>query len=242
MRYTRYNYKPPRKSSNFMIIIILTLIAAIALGTVLSKLIPKNTNANNITENKNAKKDTEVPSKEVADDSKAISKTNISEYVAIQCGAFTKKEGALEVKNSLMKFGTPFIVEEDKVNRVLFGIYPKDSIDSAIKVLQDNKIDFVKIKMELMAKDSTSAQTNEMISAHIKILNKLSEKDNSSYDTVELKKWLLSLEGAEEKSENYKDMTVIKTYLTALPAEYKKEKTEEGYIYIYKFIKKLLVI
>jgi hypothetical protein len=41
---------------------------------------------------------------------------------------------------------------------------------------------------------------------------------------------------------NYKDMTLIKAYLTALPAEFKKEKTEEGYIYIYKFIKKLIII
>ncbi|MCJ7688604.1 MAG: hypothetical protein MUO60_04700, partial [Clostridiaceae bacterium] len=135
-----------------------------------------------------------------------------------------------------------FIVEEDKVNKVLFGIYPADSIDSIIKELNANKIDYVKIKLGLTAKDSTSAQTNEMISAHIKILNILSEKDTSGYTTVELKKWLLSLEGADEKSENYKDMTVIKAYLTALPAEFKKEKTEEGYIYIYKFIKKLLTI
>ena len=56
---------------------------------------------------------------------------------------------------------------------------------------------------------------------------------------MELKKWLATLKGADEKSENYSTMTEIKTYLTALPAELKKEKTEEGYIYIYKFIKKL---
>ena len=59
---------------------------------------------------------------------------------------------------------------------------------------------------------------------------------------MELKKWLVTLEGAEEKSASYTTMTEIKTYLNAMPAELKKEKTEEGYIYIYKFIKKVLKI
>ncbi|MGH4118809.1 hypothetical protein [Clostridium sp.] len=244
MRYTRYNYKPPRKSSNFMIIIILTLITAIILGTLISKILPKNTTGNSVTDNKTKinSEDKVSPNKEGTDASKVNSTSNSGNYVAIQCGAFGDMGKALDLKNSLMRFGTPFIVEEDKVNKVLFGIYPADSIDSITKVLTENKIDYFKIKMGLTAKDSTGAQTNEMVSAQIKILNRLSEKDASWYDTVELKKWLLSLEGAEEKSENYKDMTVIKAYLTALPAEFKKEKTEEGYIYIYKFIKKLSAI
>lgn len=245
MRYTRYNYKPPRKSSsNFMVIIIFTLIAAIALGTLFSKVLLKDTSGNSVSDDKTKQDINEKvqPSKDDTNASKVSADTNNSNYVAIQCGAFGDMEKALVLKNSLMKFGTPFIVEEDKVNKVLFGIYPTDSIDSITKELKENKIDYFKIKLELTAKDSTSAQTNEMISAHVKILNKLSEKDTSAFDTVELKKWLLSLNGAEEKSENYKDMTVIKTYLTALPAEFKKEKTEEGYIYIYKFIKKLLTI
>jgi hypothetical protein len=245
VRYTRYNYKPPKKSnSNFMVIIILTLIAAIALGTLVSKVLLKDTSGNSVSDDK-TKQDIEEkvqPSKDDTDASKVSTETSSSNYVAIQCGAYGNMEKALALKNSLMKFGTPFIVEEDKLNKVLIGIYPTDSIDSIIKELSASKITYVKIKLGLTAKDSTSALTNEMISAQIKILNKLSEKDTSSYDLVEFKKWLLSLEGADEKSENYKDMTVIKAYLTALPAEFKKEKTEEGYIYIYKFIKKLLTI
>jgi hypothetical protein len=245
VRYTRYNYKPPKKSnSNFMVIIILTLIAAIALGTLVSKVLLKDTSGNSVSDDK-TKQDIEEkvqPSKDDTDASKVSTETSSSNYVAIQCGAYGNMEKALALKNSLMKFGTPFIVEEDKVNKVLFGIYPTDSIDSITKVLTENKIDYFKIKLELTAKDATSAQTNEMISAHIRILNKLSEKATGGYETVELKKWLLTLNGADEKSVNYKDMTVIKAYLTALPAEFKKEKTEEGYIYIYKFIKKLLTI
>jgi hypothetical protein len=246
VRYTRYNYKPPRKSSNFMIVIILTIITAIVLGTLISKVLPKNTSGDSFTDDKTKinSENKVTEDKEGTDASKVNSETSSSDYVAIQCGAFSNKEKALVLKNSLMKFGTPFIVEEDKLNKVLIGIYPTDSIDSIIKELSASKITYVKIKLGLTAKDSTSALTNEMISAQIKILNKLSEKDTSAsgYETVELKKWLLSLEGADEKSENYKDMTVIKAYLTALPAEFKKEKTEEGYIYIYKFIKKLLTI
>jgi hypothetical protein len=227
-----------------MVIIIFTLIAAIAIGTLFSKVLLKDTSGNSVSDDKTKQdiKEKVQPSKDDTDASKVSTETSSGNYVAIQCGAYENMEKALALKNSLMKFGTPFIVEEDKVNKVMFGIYPTDSIDSITKVLTENKIDYFKIKLELASKDSTSAQTNEMVSAHIKILNKVSEKDTGGYETVELKKWLLSLEGADEKSENYKDMTVIKTYLTALPAMVKKEKTEEGYLYIYKFIKKLLTI
>lgn len=239
MRYTRYNYKPPKKNNNFMIVIILTLIAAIALGTIFSKFLPKNNTGNTGTDGKTAKTDSE---KESVNVSKEIPEANIKDYVAIQCGVFSKKEGALELKNSLMKLGTPFIIEENNSNRVLLGIYPSESVDIIIKQLNENNIGYVKIKFQLIAKDMASAQINEMVSADIKILNRLSEKDTISYPTVDLKKWLTSLTGAEEKSENYAAMTEIKTYLTALPAELKKEKTEEGYIYIYKFIKRVLKI
>ncbi|MBU3189770.1 hypothetical protein K9O30_11065 [Clostridium bowmanii] len=235
MRYTRYNYKPPRKKNNFMFVIILIIIAAITLGTILSKLLPKNI-ANTATEDSTTKTDLEKDSVGV---SKSVSVSNIKDYVAIQCGNFGSKENALILKNSLMKFGTPFIIEENNSKKVLFGIYPKENIDVITKQLQVNKIEFVKVKFQLIAKDSTSAQTNEMISADIKILNSLSEKDTKAIDTVEFKKWLLALQGADEKSASYSSMTEIKTYLTALPAVVKKEKAEEGYIYIYKFIKKI---
>ena len=243
MKYTRYNYKTPRKNNNFIKVIILILIAAIALGTIFSKLLPKNNNANAGTKDKTTKIGLEKQSKankDSVDVSKAVSGTNIKDYVAIQCGIFSKKENALVLKNKLMEFGTPFIIEEDKSIRVLFGIYPKENIDNIMKQLDANKIGYIKINFQLIGKDSTSAQINEMVSADIKILNKLSEKDTKAIQTVELKKWLGSLQGAEAKSKSYSSMTEIKSYLTAMPVELKKEKAEEGYIYIYKFIKKLL--
>jgi hypothetical protein len=245
VRYTRYNYKPPRKNNNFTMVIILTLIAAIALGTIFSKLLPKSNSANTGVEDKADKVGVEKESgvsKDSVDVTKVIAETNIKDYIAIQCGVFSNKENALVLKNSLMEFGTPFIIEEDNLNRVLFGIYPKIGIDNITKELKDRKIEYVKINFQLIGRDVTSAQINEMINADIEILNKLSEKDTKSVQTVEFKKWLNSLEGAEEKSSKYNAMTEIKTYLNAMPEELKKEKTENEYIYIYKFIKKLLKI
>jgi hypothetical protein len=228
-----------------MIVIILTLIAAITLGTVVSGLLLKNSNPNTGTEDKNTniglEKDSEL-NKENVDVSKVISETQTKDYVAIQCGAYTKNENALVLKNKLMKFGTPFIIEEDNLYKVLLGVYPSDSIDSVMKQLKEDKIDYVKVKLQLINKDRASAQTSEMISADVKILNKLSEKDTKSIQTVELKKWLSSLEGTLEKDEGYTNMTEIKSYLTALPEEVKREKAEQEYIYIYKFIKKLIKI
>ena len=137
MRYTRYNYKPPRKKNNFMLVFILILIAAIALGTIFSKLLPKyNTNAT--AQDKATKiglEKEDQTTKDGVDVSKVIAETSTKEYVALQCGVFSKKENALVLKNSLMNFGTPFIIEEDNLIRVLFGIYPKESIDSITKQL-----------------------------------------------------------------------------------------------------------
>jgi len=240
VKYTRYNYKSPKKKNNFIFVITLTLIAAIALGTIFSKLLPNN--ANTSTSDKTTKVSLEKDSKTSKDSggvTKAVSQSNIKDYVAIQCGVFSKKESALILKNSLMEFGSPFIIEDAKLNKVILGVYPKESIDSIIKQLSAKKITYVKINFQLVGEDSTSAQTNEMISADIKILNKLSEKDTKAYQTVELKKWMGSLKGADEKSKNYSNLTEMKSYLTALPSEFKKDKTEAGYIYVYKFIKKL---
>jgi len=235
VKYTRYNYKSPKKNNNFIFVITLTLIAAIALGTIFSKLLPNN-KTNTSTDSKTTKVSLEKDSKT----SKEVSQSNVKDYVAIQCGVFSKKESALALKNSLMEFGSPFIIEEAKLNKVLLGVYLKDGVDSITKQLDAKKISYVKFNFQLVGEDSTSAQTNEMISADIKILNKLSEKNTKAYQTVELKKWMGSLTGAEAKSKNYAELTEIKSYLTAMPTELKKDKTEAGYIYIYKFIKKIL--
>lgn len=245
MRYTRYNYKPQRKKNNFMIVIILTLIAAITLGTIFSRWLPKFINSKTDTGDKNTEiglgKDSEQ-NKESGEVSTVISETKTKNYVAIQCGAYSKSENTLVLKNKLMKFGTPFIIEEDNLYKVILGIYPSESVDGVLKQLKEDKVDYVKINFQLISKDRASVQTSEMISADIEILNKLSEKDTKSIKTVEFKKWLNSLESSEEKSESYTNMTEIKAYLAALPEELKREKSEQEYIYIYKFIKRLIKI
>ena len=244
MRYTRYNYKPPKKNNSFMIVITLTLVVAIALGTIFSKLLPNNSKTASTatsTDNKVTKislqKDTTV-NKVRTDVSKNTSQNNSKNYVALQCGVFTKKESALVLKNSLAEYGTPFIVVEDKLNKVLLGVYPKGGADSIIKELTAKKITYAKINFQLQGNDLTSAQTNEMISADITILNKLSLKNTKDVKTVELKKWITALTGADKTNKNYVSMNTIKSYLTALPEKVEKDKTEEGYIYIYNFIKK----
>ena len=222
-----------------MIAIILTLLVAIVLGTILSNLLPKNVNAIKGTDTKTTNADL---AKNKTDVSKAVSQSNIKEYVALQCGAFSKKEKALVLKNSLMALGTPFIIEENNLFRVFIGIYPKDKIDIATKQLTESKIVFSKINFQLPEKDITSTVTNEMINADLKILNALSEKGANSYETVKLKEWLLTLPDTDAKSVNYSTMIELNKYLTAMPVSLKKEKTEEGYIYIYKFIRKLLKV
>jgi len=241
VRYTRYNYKPPRKKNNFIFVLILTIIAAITLGTLFSKFIPKSSNANPkaVDNTKTGLEVDKVTSTDATDASKVTYENITNKYVGIQCGAFSNKEGALALKNTLTKYGTPFIIDDVNSNRVLLGIYKSDTVDSVTKVLQADKIEYVKVNFQLVGNDIASSQMGEMINADLKILNTLSEKNTSGVQTADLKKWLITLQGAEEKSPSYATMTEIKSYLTALPEEVKKDKTEEGYIYIYKFIKKL---
>lgn len=227
-----------------MFIISLILVVAIALGTIFSKLLPNNSKVASTatsTDNKITKisspNDTNV-NKVSMNVSKDTSQNNSKDYVALQCGVFTKMESAIVLKNSLAQYGTPFIVVENKLNKVLLGVYPKGGADSIIKELTAKKITYAQINFQLQGNDLTSAQTNEMISADIKILNKLSEKNTKSVQTVELKKWMTALSGADKTNKSYVSMNTIKSYLTALPKELQKEKTEDGYIYIYKFIKK----
>jgi len=145
----------------------------------------------------------------------------------IVCSAFSKKEKALVLKNSLMALGTPFIIEENNLYRVFFGIYPKDQIDIGTKQLTNSKIVYSKVNFQLIGKDITSALTNEMISADLKILNALSEKGDNSYETAKLKEWLLSLPGPDAKSVNYSTMIELNKYLTAMPVLLKKKKQKK---------------
>ena len=240
MRYTRYNYKPPKKNNNFIIAITLTLLVAIVLGTICSKLLPNNSKAtstdNNVTKI-SLQKDTKI-NKASTDVSKDTSQDNSKYYVALQCGVFTKMESALLLKNSLAEYGTPFIVVEDKLNKVLLGVYPKGGADSIIKQLAAKKITYAKINFKLEGNDLTTAQTNEMISADITILNKLSLQNTKDVGTEGLKKWMTALTPGDKTNKSYASMTMMKSYLTALPIKVTKDKTEAGYIYIYKFIKK----
>lgn len=241
VKYTRYNYKPPKKNNNIVIVFTLILIAAIVLGTVFSKLLPNNasaTSAQDKTTKISLPKDSKT-NKDSVDVSKVITQNDIKDYVALQCGVFSTKESALLLKNSLTKFGIPFIIEEGKLNKVFLGVYPKDGVDSIVKQLTASKIIYVKVNLQLTGKDLTSAQTNEIISADIKILNKLSENDIKAIQTVELKQWMGALKGEDKESKSYSAIIEIKSYINALPKELKKDKTEEGYIYIYKFINKL---
>lgn len=242
MKYTRYNYKTPKKNNHFTIVLILTIVVAIALGTVLSKLLPKDDNKNLGVGDKTTVENQTEPTKAEVENTEAVSEKIIKDYVAIQCGVYSKKENALTLKNKLAEFGTPFIIEEDNLNRVMLGVYPKEGIGDIVSELQSENIEFVKINFQLVDKDTANAQINAMISAHIEILNKLSEKDTEAIQTVEFKKWLKELEGAEESSESFATVTEIKTYLNAMPEELKRDKAEGEYIYIYNFMKKLLKV
>ncbi len=179
MRYTRYDIKKRNKSNfTFFLIITLVLVLAFILGTVIFNLVSPS----NIKKGSTITKDNTnvVKSKD--------NKNNSSNYIVIQRGIYAKKENASGVLNSLKPYGNIFTVEDSGKTRVFLGIYEEDEGVKLMKKLTDNKIDNSKITFIINKKDLCDAEISEIITAYIKVINKLSEKDVKSVKTERNKK------------------------------------------------------
>lgn len=79
-----------------------------------------------------------------------------------------------------------------------------------MKKLTDNKIDNSKVTFIMNKKDLCDAEISEIITAYIKVVNKLSEKDVKSVKTEEIKKWMSSLDKVDKNSSNIKTLNNLK--------------------------------
>ncbi|WP_251861808.1 hypothetical protein [Clostridium sp. Marseille-Q2269] len=230
MRYTRYDIKKRNKFNfTFFLIIALVLALAFILGTVIFNLVsPGNIKTGNLAKKQNANI---VKSKE--------NKTNNSTYIAIQKGIYAKKENVSGVLNSLKPYGNVFTVDENGKTRVFLGVYEEDEGIKLMKKLTDNKIDNSKMTFVLNKKDLCDAEISEIITAYIKIVNKLSEKDVKSVKTEEIKKWMSSLEKVDKDSANIKVLNNLKEHINKLPKDLSRDQASKSYIFIYNNLKQL---
>lgn len=230
MRYTRYDIRKRNKSNfTFFLIITLVLVLAFILGTVIFNLVsPSNIKKGNTITKDNTNV---VKSKD--------NKNNSSNYIVIQRGIYAKKENASGVLNSLKPYGNIFTVEDSGKTRVFLGIYEEDEGVKLMKKLTDNKIDNSKITFIINKKDLCDAEISEIITAYIKVINKLSEKDVKSVKTEEIKKWISSLDKVDKDSSNIKTLNNLKEHINKLPKDLTKDQASKSYIFIYNILKEM---
>ncbi|SKA75281.1 hypothetical protein SAMN05428976_10297 [Clostridium sp. USBA 49] len=236
MKYTRYDIKR-KKNNNFIfgITLISTLIFALIIGTLISKIIFKNSSLNekifkidNSTNVSNA-----ITEKE---------EKNSLKFIGIQGGLFSQSENIQQSKNILSNYGIPFTVTEEKGTRVILGIYSEEKALNIIKILNENNIDNSKINFEinLIKNDACDEVIAELLNAEINILNEVSNKDTKSIKTNDLKAWCEeNTKKVDNKSKNFTILNEIKTNINGMPNELGKDKVSEYYVFIYNTLKKL---
>lgn len=228
MRYTRYDLKKKQGGNKyFILILIIILVVALSIGTVVSKLLLKNSKYLNGT----------VSSKT----SSASSNTSKnSEYVFLQGGIFSKKEYADELMKSLGAIGNPIEINDNGKIRVIFGMYKRgESYTSAVKLLTDNKFDSSEISYDINIGDICNSEIVEIIDANLQIISKLNDKDVKAVQLQELKKWKNNLKKVEGDYKNKKVLLELEKYIDKLPESYSKNNTNDSIQFMYTEFKKM---
>jgi len=222
MRYTRYDLKNKNKKKHHYIsvVFVLMLVLAIILGTIVSKFTikgaaPQKTEANTNSSSKPIK------------------------FAAIQGGLYANIDNANKEKDVLASFGNPFMIKEGDRNRVFLGIYSEDSFDNIIKTLNEKGKSNSKMVFTLNKNNLCDAEIAEIISANIKILQKLTESDVRAVKTQDLKTWATALKKADDSSKNIKELNELKDYIGKLPTELTKDKAADNYVFLYNILKNI---
>lgn len=228
MRYTRYDLKQKQGSNKFFgIILIIIIVAAIFIGTAMSKLLLKS---NQYLE------DTNSVSK--ASSSSDVTKPN--EYVFLQCGIFSKKENADVLMSTLSKFGNPVEINDGNKIRVIFGFYKKDDYyKKATKSLNDNKIDVHEIDYKIYDEDDTNNEIAKIIDGDIQIINKLGDSNVKGIQTTDFKKWSSKLEKGDKSDRNSAELIKLKDYVGKLPETFTKDNIVDNIQFVYDELKKI---
>lgn len=245
MKYTRYNIKPKRKSSNnplFYLAIVLLL--ALLFATIIVAVLKKSGNPmlqdffnislpngedisdKNVGEGADAENQGKDETTNGENDSEEENGTTLinGEYVLLQCGAFKVKENAEKIMGNLKATGTPFVMQEDELYKVYSGIYTKDKAEEIFNTLKSSGVESSRVTIVIDSKDPAGLQLNKCVESLLQIVNKFSESSVVSVDTKDLKEWVSKLENLEGTSEIQKDVSSIKDYINNLPEQVEKKQ------------------
>lgn len=231
MKYTRYDLKRKSKNTELVILLIGILLTSVFLGTILSHLFITNSGKVPITDSSKQSNS--------ADNKNQVVNHSPEKFIIIQSGLYSVKKTAEEQNERLKQIINPFMVEEDGKFRVLAGIYTEQDYDEIMKKMTDKKLDNFKITYEVSADEQATYELTEIIKAHLQHLTNLTKPNVSSVKTESFKTWLLTLPNVEKNCKNYSLLEEYKKYINFLPAEEKREKAGENYVFIYNILKKI---
>lgn len=248
MKYTRYNIKPKRKSSNnplfyLAIVLLLALLFATIIVTVLKKSgnpmlqdffnisLPGGEDVSDkkggeSTEAENQGKDQASKGENNGEEGETTTSSS-GGYVLLQCGAFKVKENAEKILGDLKVAGNPFIIQDGELYKVYSGIYTKDKAEEAFNSLKSSGVESSRVTIAIDAKDPAGVQLSKCVESLLQVINKFSDNAVVSVETKDLKDWVAKLENLEVSSEVQKDVSSIKDYINNLPEKVDKNQISD---------------
>lgn len=251
MKYTRYDLnikkrKNERKKMLLSIIgvIIIALVVGIALykfigptleGESINKILSNDTSDTKNLDNSNTVKDNESVSKNESAQSTSASVVSKQEYIMVQCGVYSKEEGAKTVLSQLEKITSGSIIEDDGKYRVVSYIGDEDNANNIIATLEQNNVATSKAKFSIVKSDNCNNKIAEILNGYIQILNKLSDDNVTSIKTAEFKEWTNAID-ENSNAENISIFNELKENVNSLNEEITKNDLQSSYNTIYKIL------
>ena len=253
MKYTRIDVKNKKRSNghnnnnnndgkSFILLFIGVIVVALVISTAMSKFIwpegkktaekerieatsgeNKETNEKD-KENNKASKEDEKPK-----DNKVMAESvGGQEYVMIQCGFYSNKENANNVKSQLEDDYIAVSLSEAENYRVIVHIGNEEEATKLSNELNEKGVSNTKGRFFIPKTDVCSNEIIEIVNGYVNIINKLKEDSVKGVKTTEFKEWVNGLEEHSD-SEYFKVFKELKDGINKIPDEITKKNIEESY-------------
>lgn len=253
MKYTKYQYKKKNNKSNFLVSLIMTLVAAIVVGLVLFKVIVtfivplgEETKAtsnpsealSSTDENEEVAKDetNEVDKKNDTDNDKINESKDVLSgeviFQLVQCGYFGEEKNALDTLSKIESDYNAFVVKEEDKFRVSAGIFEQEKGESISKELTEKGISNTKVSFILNMSNDIESQIAGITEAYLNIINTLNDDDVKSVDTAGFKAWVNELDSIGE-GESVELLSSYKNHVNQLNDEVMREDMGKELEFIY---------
>lgn len=235
MKYTRYDIKQKKNKKNMgtsLFYFGITLVIAVALGTIGSKFLFEHETIDN-----GKKQGIDTPLVEEKDNKAVIVDHN---FYLIQCGVFKVKENAEVTVRKLSNFGEPIIEQQGELYKVYFGIYTEEQSKKTCEILKEKGIDSTRVPINIIYEDLSTGQLCKIIDSVLQVINKVYESQIEYVNTGELKKWVQGLDSIDENMKHYSEVQQLKQYVNNLPDKIKKgdKQVQEGRSLVYEKLTK----